>query len=67
MLRNLQIVAPEEKLVDALRRAASLGASEFVPVVENNALLGILTPQSLGRAVQQVKLTRPAPQREKRP
>jgi CBS domain-containing protein len=66
MTRNLQIATPDEKLGDALRRASSLGASEFVPVVENNALIGILTPQSLGRAVQQVKLTRPAtPQRER--
>jgi CBS domain-containing protein len=67
MNRNLPIAAPDEKLRDALRRAATLGASEFVPVVENNALIGILTAQSLTRAVQQVKLTRPQPPvREKR-
>jgi CBS domain-containing protein len=67
MARNLQLAAPDEKLLDALRRAANLGAGEIVPVVENNAVIGVLTPQSLGRAVQQVKLTRPQPPtREKR-
>jgi len=62
MTRNLQTAGPSEKLVDALRRAASIGASEFIPVVEDGAMLGILTPQSLNRAVQQVQLTRPEPE-----
>ncbi|HTV08917.1 MAG TPA: CBS domain-containing protein [Candidatus Aquilonibacter sp.] len=61
MTRNLPLAEPTEKLVDALRRASSLGASEFVPVVENGSLLGILTPHSLSRAVNQVRLTRPPP------
>jgi CBS domain-containing protein len=65
MTRSLQMASPADKLVEALRRAASLGASEFIPVVENGAMIGILTPQSLARAVQQVKVTRPAPTREK--
>ena len=61
MTRSLQLASPTDKLVEALRRAASLGASEFIPVVEDGAMIGILTPQSLSRAVQQVKLMRPAP------
>ena len=61
MTRGLQLASPTDKLVEALRRAASLGASEFIPVVEEGAMIGILTPQSLSRAVQQVKLTRAAP------
>ena len=60
MSRSLQLASPTDKLVEALRRAASLGASEFIPVVEDGAMIGILTPQSLSRAVQQVKVTRPA-------
>jgi predicted transcriptional regulator len=60
MTRSLQLASPGDKLVEALRRAAALGASEFIPVVENGAMIGILTPQSLARAVQQVKLMRPA-------
>jgi predicted transcriptional regulator len=68
MLRNLQIATPGEKLIEALRRASNLGASEFIPVVEGNTMIGILTPQSLARAVQQVKLLRPAlAPREQRP
>ena len=59
MTRNLPLAEPSEKLVDALRRASSLGASEFIPVIENRALLGILTPHSLSRTVNQVRLTRP--------
>jgi predicted transcriptional regulator len=61
MTRSLQLASPTDKLVEALRRAASLGASEFIPVVEDGAMIGILTPQSLARAVQQVKTIRPAP------
>jgi hypothetical protein len=30
-------------------------------------MLGILTPQSLGRAVQQIQLTRPEPEQKARP
>jgi CBS domain-containing protein len=58
MTRTMQFAAPGEKLVDALRRSAALGASEFIPVVENGAVLGILTPQSLSRAVQQTAMMR---------
>ncbi|MES2393097.1 MAG: CBS domain-containing protein [Acidobacteriota bacterium] len=65
MTRTLQLASPSEKLVEALRRAATLGASEFIPVVEDARLLGILTPQSLSRNVQQVALSRP-PQPEPR-
>ena len=66
MTRSLQLAAPAEKLVVALRRAASQGASEFIPVVEDGAMLGILTPQSLAQAVQQIKLTRPAREAQER-
>jgi CBS domain-containing protein len=59
MTRSLQLATPAEKLVEALRRAAALGASEFIPVVEDGAMIGILTPQSLSRAVQHAKLNRP--------
>jgi len=67
MTRSMQTAGPSEKLVDALRRAAQMGASEFIPVVEDGAMLGILTPQSLGRAVQQIQLTRPEPEQRERP
>ncbi len=59
MTRSLQLASPTDKLVEALRRAALLGASEFIPVVEGGSMIGILTPQSLSRAVQQIKLMRP--------
>jgi predicted transcriptional regulator len=59
MTRSLQLASPTDKLVEALRRAALLGASEFIPVVQDGSMIGILTPQSLSRAVQQIKLMRP--------
>jgi predicted transcriptional regulator len=58
MTRSLQLASPTEKVVGALRRAGAIGASEFIPVVEGDAMLGILTPQSLSRAVHQVRQTR---------
>ena len=64
MNRTLSFAEPSEKLVDALRHAPSFGASGFLPVVENGAMLGILTPQSLSRGVQLTRLTRP-PQPER--
>ncbi len=59
MSRNLAFAEPTEKLVDALRRATSFASTGILPVVENNAMLGILTPQSLSRGVQLTRITRP--------
>jgi len=61
MLRTLPLAGPTEKLVEALRRASSLDASMFIPVVDDDTMIGILTSQSVARGVQQVKITRPAP------
>jgi predicted transcriptional regulator len=61
MNRKIAITSPDEKLVDALRRASTTGTSEFIPVIENERMIGIITPKSLPRAVQQVKLLRPPP------
>jgi CBS domain-containing protein len=61
MLRTLPLAAPAEKLVEALRRASTLDASMFIPVVDDDTMIGILTSQSVARGVQQVKITRPAP------
>ena len=67
MTKNLQIAAPHEPLMEALRRASAQGASEFVPVAENGRLLGILTPQNWTRAIPQIRQTRPpTPPREPR-
>lgn len=55
MNKTLHSASPEESLTEALNRSAALGASEFIPVVEEDGrLMGILTPQSLTRAVQLV-------------
>jgi len=65
MNRALTFAEPSEKLVDALRRAPSFATTGILPVVENGAMLGILTPESLSRGVQLTRLTRtPQPERE---
>ncbi|MEO6923933.1 MAG: CBS domain-containing protein [Bryocella sp.] len=58
MTRNLHIAGPQEKVLSVLQRAGLAGAGEFVPVVEGNQMLGILTPQALSRAVHQVRQAR---------
>ena len=66
MSRSLQAANPAEKIGEALRRAAALGASEFVPVVEDDAMVGMLTPGSVERAVGQLRWTKAAAEREER-
>ena len=64
MSRALHTAEPGEKIGEALRRAAALGAGEFIPVVEDGAMVGILTPVSLERAVGQLQLTRAPVERD---
>jgi predicted transcriptional regulator/Zn-dependent protease len=59
MDRSLSFADPSEKLVDALRRTSSFSTTGLVPVIEDGAMLGILTPQGLSRALQLARLTRP--------
>ena len=63
MQRSLQVASPGEKLGEALRRAAALGAHEFIPVIEDGAMVGMLTPNGLERAVGQIRLTQPPVER----
>jgi CBS domain-containing protein len=58
MAKSFQSAEPGEKLGEALRRASALGAAEFIPVVENGAMVGMLTPTSLERAFRQLRVTR---------
>ncbi|HEX5285022.1 MAG TPA: CBS domain-containing protein [Bryocella sp.] len=60
MNRTLSFAEPSEKLVEALRHAPSFGPTGILAVVEDGAMLGILTPQNLSRSVQFTRLTRPA-------
>ena len=63
MQRSLQVASPGEKLGEALRRAAALGAHEFIPVIEDGAMVGMLTPGGLERAVGQIRLSQPPVER----
>ena len=64
MQRQFEAVAPAESLGEALRRARAAGTGEFIPVIEDGAMLGMLTPGVLERAVSQLRFTQPAPARE---
>jgi len=59
MNRNLQVAAPREPWMAVFGRARGQSAADFIPVAEDGRLLGILTPQNLSRAVNQVRQTRP--------
>jgi predicted transcriptional regulator len=59
MTRNLQVAAPREQWMAVFGRARSQSVAEFIPVAEDGRVLGILTPQNLSRAVNQVRQTRP--------
>lgn len=63
MTRTVPTAEPDEKLVEALRRSAGRGGTEFIPVVVDGDVLGILTPQSLTRAVGSVSSARLREQR----
>jgi len=58
MTRNLQVAAPREQWMAVFSRARTQSAAEFIPVAEDGRVLGILTPQNLSRAVNQVRQTR---------
>ncbi len=60
MNKSLQVADRRESLMAALRRAGTQGMPEFIPVAEDGWMVGIITLQSLPRAVHQAKLTRPA-------
>lgn len=64
MSRSFQAVATGEKIGEALRRATALGAAEFIPVVDEGAMVGMLTPVSVERAASQLRLTQTQPERD---
>jgi predicted transcriptional regulator len=61
MERKVPLAVPSEKLVDVLQRTSTPGSGEFIPVVEDGAMVGILTRQSLGQVVRQAKMSGPTP------
>ena len=59
MTKSIQTAVPQEQFFIALRRAGAHGAQEFIPVVDDGRMVGLLTPQAWPRAVHQVRQTRP--------
>jgi CBS domain-containing protein len=67
MTKSIQTAEPQEQVFTALRRAGTHGAQDFIPVVEDGRMVGLLTPQSWTRAIHQVRQTRlPAEAKEPR-
>jgi Zn-dependent protease/predicted transcriptional regulator len=58
MTRTLQPAQPDDPLVLTLRRIAAGRAAQFVPVVEDGRVVGIVTPQNLSQAVGLYELRR---------
>ncbi len=62
MTRSMTTASASEPLATALRRSAAAGLGELIAVVDGQAVLGILTPQGVRRAMQRnsfMKLTAP--------
>lgn len=62
MARALTTASTSEPLATALRRSAAAGLGELIAVVDGSAVVGILTPQGVRRAMQRnsfMKLTAP--------
>ena len=62
MTRSVTTAEPDEPLAKALRRSSAAGLGELIAVVDGSAVVGILTPQGVRRAMQRdsfMKLTAP--------
>jgi len=51
MARNLAPVQPDDPLVKTLRRLVAGRTAQFVPVVEDGRVVGIVTPQNLSQSI----------------
>ena len=52
MARTFEIAHPEDALVQTLRRIAGTGGTQFVPVLEGERVVGIVTPHHLSQSIR---------------
>ncbi len=52
MARTFEIARPEDALVKTLHRIAGTGGAQFVPVLEGERVVGIVTPHHLSQAIR---------------
>lgn len=51
MTRSFQTAQPDDSLVKTLRRIMTGQVAQFVPILEGNRIVGIITPQNLNHAL----------------
>lgn len=62
MARTFEVARPEDSLVSTLRRIAGAGTTQFVPVLEGDRVVGIITPHHLAQSIRlRGHLTRRSP------
>jgi Zn-dependent protease/CBS domain-containing protein len=52
MARTFEVARPEDPLVKTLRRIAATGSAQFVPVLDGERVLGIVTPHHLAQSIR---------------
>jgi Zn-dependent protease/predicted transcriptional regulator len=52
MAKTFDVAHPEDALVKTLRRIGSSGATQFVPVLEGETVVGIVTPHHLSQSIR---------------
>ena len=52
MARTFEVSHPEDPLVQTLRRIAGAGTTQFVPVLEGDRVVGIVTPHHLAQSIR---------------
>jgi predicted transcriptional regulator len=52
MARTFEVARPEDSLVKTLQRISGAGMTQFVPVLEGDRVLGIVTPHHLAQSIR---------------
>lgn len=52
MARTFEIARPEDALVQTLKKIAGVGMAQFVPVLEGDRVVGIVTPHHLAQSIR---------------
>jgi Zn-dependent protease/CBS domain-containing protein len=52
MARTFEVARPDDALVQTLRRIAGAGSTQFVPVLEGDRVVGIVTPHHLAQSIR---------------
>lgn len=51
MARTFEVARPEDSLVQTLRRISGAGSTQFIPILDGERVLGIITPHHLAQSI----------------